>query len=48
MKYENFLEQVHLAEQLTSSDSGVSTGLINQGHTHTHIHTHTHTHTLGI
>jgi hypothetical protein len=45
MKYENFLEQVHLAEQLTSSDSGVSTGLINQGHTHTHIHTHTHTHT---
>jgi len=28
--YENFLEQVNLAEQLTSSDFGVSTGLINQ------------------
>ncbi len=25
-------EQVNLAEQLTSSDSGVSTGLINQGY----------------
>ena len=30
--YENFLEQVNLAEQLTSSDFGVSTGLINQGY----------------
>ena len=28
MTYENFLEQVNLAEQLTSSDFGVSTGLI--------------------
>ena len=26
MTYENFLEQVNLAEQLTSSDFGVSTG----------------------
>ena len=32
MTYENFLEQVNLAEQLTSSDFGVSTGLINQGY----------------
>jgi hypothetical protein len=31
MIYENFLEQANLAEQLTSSDFGVSTGLINQG-----------------
>jgi hypothetical protein len=30
MTYENFLEQVNLAEQLTSSDFGVSTGLISQ------------------
>ena len=30
MTYENFLQQVNLAEQLTSSDFGVSTGLINQ------------------
>jgi hypothetical protein len=28
MTYENFLEQVNLAEQLTSSGFGVSTGLI--------------------
>jgi hypothetical protein len=27
-----FLEQVNLAEQLTSSDFGVSTGLISQGY----------------
>ena len=26
IKYEHVLEQVHLAEQLTSSDFGVSTG----------------------
>ena len=32
MTYENFLEQVNLAEQLTSSDLGVSTGLISQGY----------------
>jgi hypothetical protein len=32
MTYENFLVQVNLAEQLTSSDFGVSTGLISQGH----------------
>jgi hypothetical protein len=32
MTYENFLEQVNLAEQLTSSDFGVSTGLIHQGY----------------
>ena len=32
MTYKNFLEQVNLAEQLTSSDFGVSTGLINQGY----------------
>jgi len=31
MTYENCLEQVNLAEQLTSSDFGVSTGLISQG-----------------
>jgi hypothetical protein len=30
--YENFLQQINLAEQLTSSDSGVSTGLISQGY----------------
>jgi hypothetical protein len=30
--YEPFLEQVSLAEQLTSSDFGVSTGLIHQGY----------------
>ena len=28
--YEHFLEQVKLAEQLTSSDFGISTGLIKQ------------------
>jgi hypothetical protein len=32
MTCENFLQQVNLAEQLTSSDFGVSTGLINQGY----------------
>jgi hypothetical protein len=32
MTYDNFLEQVNLAEQLTSSDFGVSTGLISQGY----------------
>jgi hypothetical protein len=32
MTYEKFLEQVNLAEQLTSSDFGVSTGLISQGY----------------
>jgi hypothetical protein len=32
MTYENFLEQVHLAEQLRSADFGVSTGLISQGY----------------
>jgi hypothetical protein len=37
MTYENFdqtdfLQQVNLAEQLTSSDFGVSTGLTNQGY----------------
>ena len=31
MTYENVLQQVNLAEQLTSSDFGVSTGLISQG-----------------
>jgi hypothetical protein len=31
-KYEHFLEQVNLAEQLTSSDFGVSTCLIHQGY----------------
>ena len=30
--YEHFLEQVNLAEQLTSSDFGISTGLINQNY----------------
>jgi hypothetical protein len=32
MTYENFLQQINLAEQLTSSDFGVSTALINQGY----------------
>ena len=32
MTCENFLQQVNLAEHLTSSDFGVSNGLINQGH----------------
>jgi hypothetical protein len=32
MTYENSLQQVNLAEQLTSSDFGVSTGLISQGY----------------
>ncbi len=32
MTYENFLEQVNLAEQLTSSGFGVSTGLISEGY----------------
>jgi hypothetical protein len=32
MTYEHFLQQVNLAEQLTSSDFGVSTGLISQGY----------------
>ena len=32
MTNENFLEQVNLAEQLTSSDFGVLTGLINPGY----------------
>jgi hypothetical protein len=32
MNYENFLAQVNLAEQRTSSDFGVSTGLIHQGY----------------
>ena len=32
MTYENFLEQANLAEQLTSSDFGVSTGSISQGY----------------
>jgi len=32
MTYENFLSQVNLAEQLTSSDFGVATGLISQGY----------------
>ena len=32
MTYESFLEQVNFAEQLMSSDFGVSTGLINQGY----------------
>ena len=30
--YENFLEQVNLAEQLTSADFVVNTGLISQGY----------------
>jgi hypothetical protein len=32
MTYENFSQQVNLAEQLTSSDIGVSTGLISQAY----------------
>jgi hypothetical protein len=32
MTCENFLQQVTLAEQLTSSDFGVATGLISQGY----------------
>ena len=32
MTYENFLQQVNLAEQLTSSNFGVSTGLISQAY----------------
>ena len=32
MTYEIFVQQVNLAEQLTSSDFGVSTGLISQGY----------------
>ena len=32
MTCEHFLEQVNLAEQLTSSECGVSTGLISQGY----------------
>jgi hypothetical protein len=32
MTYENLSQQVHLAEQLTSSDFGVSTGLISQAY----------------
>ena len=32
MTYENFLRQVNLAGKLTSSDFGVSTGLISQGY----------------
>jgi len=32
MTYESFLQQVNLAEQLTSSVFGVSTGLISQGY----------------
>jgi hypothetical protein len=32
LTYESFLEQVNLAEHLTSSDFGVSTGLISQGY----------------
>jgi len=32
MTYEFFVQQVNLAEQLTSSDFGVSTGLISQGY----------------
>ena len=32
MTCDNFLEQVNLAEQLTSSEFGVSTGLISQGY----------------
>ena len=30
--YQSFVEQVNLAERLTSSDFGVSTGLISQGY----------------
>ena len=32
MTYENFLQQVNLAEQLTSSYFGASTGLISPGY----------------
>ena len=32
MTFENLLQQVNLAEQLTSGDFGVSTGLISQGY----------------
>jgi hypothetical protein len=32
MTYENFLQQVNLAEQLSSSDFDVPTGLISQGY----------------
>jgi hypothetical protein len=32
MTYVHFLQQIHLAEQLTSSDFGVATGLMNQGY----------------
>jgi hypothetical protein len=32
MTYQNFLQQVNLSDQLTSSDFGVSTGLISQGY----------------
>jgi hypothetical protein len=32
MTYKSFLQQIHLAEQLTSSDFVVSTGLISQGY----------------
>ena len=32
MTYENFLSQVNLAQQLTSSDFGVATGLISHGY----------------
>jgi hypothetical protein len=32
MTYENFLQQVNLAEQLTSSDFAASTGLISEGY----------------
>ena len=32
MTYESFLQQIDLAEQLTSADFGVSTGLISQGY----------------
>ncbi len=30
MTYEHFLQHINLSEQLTSSDFGISTGLINQ------------------
>jgi hypothetical protein len=32
MTYESFLQQINLAEQITSNDFGVSTGLISQGY----------------
>jgi len=32
MTYESFLQQINLAEQLTLSEFGVSTGLISQGY----------------